>query len=65
MIKYGKIVKRTEGGVIAFVPCKDNEITKTARKIIVEIPDSRKIRLKEEKLLFCWDIFQHGGDILH
>ena len=42
MIKYGKIVKRTEGGVIAFVPCKDNEITKTARKIIVEIPDSRK-----------------------
>ena len=47
MIKYGKIVKRTEGGVIAFVPREDNEITKTARKIIVEIPDSRKISMAQ------------------
>ena len=52
MIKYGKIVKRTEGGVIAFVPCEDNEITKTARKIIVEIPDSRKISMAQRRKAF-------------
>lgn len=52
MIKYGKIVKRTEGGVIAFVPFKDNEITKTARKIIVEISDSRKISMAQRRKAF-------------